>query len=135
DALEKGALIGEVITNVITPQVMQNPEMVNQWVRPFVDPRAMSYIEKYVAIHGLTPQTPTINRTDMLLTPTGPRANEVNPDAPEGYGISQAGERIQNLVNGRRKQSTLHTYFQDAKYRHLTDMGHKNVVIPYWNNS
>ncbi|MFI5241109.1 MAG: hypothetical protein ACHQUA_01610, partial [Microgenomates group bacterium] len=70
-----------------------------------------------------------------LLTADGLKANEINPDSPEGYGLTKAGEAMQNMVNGKKPQAPLYRYFHWAQAKALKERGIKNVVIPYWTNS
>jgi hypothetical protein len=133
--LHAGILISDIIVNRFTRNALVNPQIRAQIIEPYYPKNALDYALKYIDFHGLAPQTPPLSRTDMLLTTQGLKAIEINPDAPEGYALSQAGEYLMEKFS-TGEHSCLYQFFHFAQKKFLNQIGKEKgevkALIPYW---
>ncbi len=133
--LKSGLVVGSVVINKIVPRILASDEETKKLIEPFFDKDALNYIKEYITIHGTKKQDNPISRTDMLLTNEGLRVIEINPDAPEGYGLTHAADEIQN-VSEHKQRNSMWKYFHYAQLKFLGEMRRRSrdvrAVIPFW---
>jgi len=137
--LVAGIAIGDIIVGTVIPRLFQDISLIDQLVTPYLGNKAMNYLQKYIAHHGMETHDPVISRTDMLLSNVGLKALEINPDGPEGFTLSWAREQIDQQFNPNERQTPTNglwrwyiNSFETVISRYERENGKKpRVIIPY----
>lgn len=146
--LEAGVRLGEMIINKIVPKVMADQTLRDAMIKPCLSDKAYEYVVDYAQRHGVTNVVAPIFRLDMLVTEDGMKVLELNPDKPEGAGVTYSGREVSKVFdNDTENSSTMVDRFFFAQEQQVAaaieelilenkieNPSQAKIVIPFWKN-